>query len=159
MLRLSRKAWNNVIIISMLILIVVFNSTTNFLSGGGSDFTNSQSLLPEDAMITTMEFSDYKVERVGQGWRAIGINSEQATLEALTQAWHSAQIEQDATDLNITQATASEVVYIWLVSHSTPLKFEVFQLGKRTLVLSQQHLYQLSDTKFSSLFLAGNKDA
>ncbi|WP_340679494.1 hypothetical protein [Paraglaciecola sp.] len=159
MLRLSRKAWNNVIIISMLVLIVMFNTTTNFLSGGGADSAGSPFLIPEDALIATMEFDDYKVERVGQGWRALGINSEQADLVALTQAWHNAQIEQNATDLNITQATASEMVYIWLVGHKTPLKFEVFQLDKLTLVLSQQRLYQLSDTEFSSLFLSGIKDA
>lgn len=158
MIKLSRKAWNNVIIISMLLLIVLFNGSANFLNGG-ADSPRSHYLIPENTTIATMEFSDYKIERVGQGWRAIGIRSELADLEALTQAWYSAQIDQDATDLTITQATASAVVYLWLVGQNDALKFEVFKLGEQTLVLNQQRLYQLKNIEFSALFLSGAKDA
>jgi hypothetical protein len=158
MIKMSRKAWNNVIIISMLVLIILFNSSANFLNGG-ADSPLSPTLLPDNAIISTMQFSDYKIERVGQGWRALGISSDEVALITLIQAWQNAKIDQNATDLNITQATASEIVYIWLVSQKEPLKFELFQLGKHTLVLSNQRLLQLSDTEFSSLFLSGTKDA
>jgi len=158
MIKLSQKAWNNVIIISMLVLIILFNSSANFLNGG-ADTPSSPTLLPNGALISTMQFSDYKIERVGQGWRALGVSSDEGALIALTQAWQNAKIDHNASDLNISQATASEVVYIWLVSQKEPLKFELFQLGKHTLVLSNQRLLQLSDTEFSSLFLSGAKDA
>ena len=158
MLRLSRKAWNNVIIISMLVLIVMFNTTSNFLNGDRSTEQASH-LLASNAVITTMDFGDYKVERIGQGWRSIGTKASEDELVKLTEAWLTAQIDEQATELTVSQAVNNRIVTLWLVGKPNPIKFEVFQVADKTLVLTQQHLYQLRDTPFSSLFLAGATDA
>lgn len=158
MVKLSQKAWNNVIIVSMLLLIIMFNSSSNFLSSDTSA-DNMQYLLPQDSVVATLDFGDYQIERIGQGWRSVSIDSSQTRLNTLVQAWLSAQIEESPTNLSIGQAQQSQVVLVWLVGQTSPLKFELFDLANHTLVLSQQRLYELTQTPFTSLTLTGAPDA
>lgn len=158
MVKLSRKAWNNVIIFSMLILIFLFNSTSNFLSGG-ADNEQATRLIPEGAVIANLDFDDVKVERIGQGWRALGLNVDENQLVRLNQAWLNATLDTSAAELSISQATKSATVVISFVGQATAVKFEVFQVADKTLVLTQQRLHLLLDTPYNSLFIKSENDA
>ena len=158
MVKLSRKAWNNVIIFSMLILIFLFNSTSNFLTGG-ADSEQPAGLIPTGGVIASLEFDNVKVERIGQGWRALGIKASENQLIKLNQAWIEARLDAAETELSISQATDSRRVVVNLVGQQVPLKFEIFQVADKTLVLSQQRLYQLTNTAFSRLFIDSDNDA
>ncbi|MDP5041635.1 MAG: hypothetical protein NWQ26_12305 [Paraglaciecola sp.] len=158
MIKLSRRAWNNVIIFSMLILIFLFNSTSNFLNGG-ADSEQPSHLIPHDAVIASLDFGDVKVERIGQGWRAVGIDVQLHQLVELNQAWLNAKINNAANELSISQASNSRIVFISVLGQQSPLKFEVFEVNGNTLVLSQQRLYQLIDTPYNSLIIESDSDA
>lgn len=158
MVKLSQKAWNNVLIISMLVLIIIFNSSSNLLNSN-TDTEQPTHLLPNNAVIATMDFGDYKIERIGQGWRVLSNTSDESSLITLTQNWLNAEIETSPSDLTISQAQNSQVVIVWLVGEAEPQKFEVFKLADQTLVLSRQHLYQITNIPFSALFLNGVSDA
>lgn len=158
MVKLSRRAWNNVIIFSMLILIFLFNSTSNFLSGG-ADTKQTPRLIPAEALIASIDFGDIKVERIGQGWRALGIKIEESELLKLNQTWVDAEIDESVTELSISQASEGRMVLISLVGQPAVRKFEVFQVEGKTLVLSQQRLHQLRNTDFNRLFINSSNDA
>jgi hypothetical protein len=158
MVKLSRRAWNNVIIFSMLILIFLFNTTSNFLNGG-ADSKPSTYLVPEDAAIASIEFGHVKVERIGQGWRSLGAKATEGELVKLVQTWTEAQIDNSITELSISQASDSRIVFINIVGQPAALKFEVFQVQGKTLILTQQRLHQLRDTPFNSLFIGDKNDA
>lgn len=69
MIKLSRQAWNNVLIVTMIVMIFLFNSTNNFLNSGAADGPEEKFLLPEGSLILTIEFGAQKVERIGRAWR------------------------------------------------------------------------------------------
>ncbi|MBT1451905.1 hypothetical protein KJ365_13515 [Glaciecola sp. XM2] len=64
-MRLSQKAWNNVLIFSMLILIVVLNYDRLF----ESDESSSKPVVSEGDFIVSLQINQMTFERIGTGWR------------------------------------------------------------------------------------------
>lgn len=67
MLRLSRQAWNNVLIFSMLIMIALLNGLHKKL--GADEPLSEVLLLPEHSLVLIVNFGEFSVERIGQSWR------------------------------------------------------------------------------------------
>ena len=111
MIKLTQKAWNNVIIISMLVLIVMFNSTSNFLNGESSS-SQVSNLLPQSAEISSMDFGEYKIERIGQGWRVQHTAATEAQIQTLIDAWFSAKLLPLSESISLADATRSVVVRV-----------------------------------------------
>ncbi|MEM0515599.1 hypothetical protein WCN91_09265 [Pseudoalteromonas sp. YIC-827] len=97
-IKLSRKAWNNLLIFSMLIMIFVFNGLHHKL-GGNSEPEGPQPLLPEQSYILALEYPGVRIERIGSGWRLQGlpeagaVQVDVAELATRVQAWQSMQAE------------------------------------------------------------------
>lgn len=77
MLRLSRKAWNNVLIFSMLIMIMLLN-------GMHKKFDSTEPLakvplLPEHSLVLTLDFGQFAIERIGQSWRINHADEQQVS--------------------------------------------------------------------------------
>jgi len=88
MLRLSRQAWNNVLIFSMLIMIMLFNGLHKKL--GGEAVETKVSLLPENSLLLTLKLQHTQVERIGQSWRANPIVAmDESQLTQLMNTWLS----------------------------------------------------------------------
>lgn len=87
MLRLSRKAWNNVLIFSMMIMIMLFNGLHKKFSSEPEETVVT--LLPEDALVLTLKFEHTSIERIGQSWRANPTVAamDELALENLMTAW------------------------------------------------------------------------
>ncbi len=103
MIRLSRKAWNNVLIFSMLIMIFVFNGLhTKILNN--SEQVASQPVFA-DGQITELRFANVTIERIGVGARAVWQSDDPHTLGqapgAYLEAWQ-------AKALSLTVAPAVE---------------------------------------------------
>ena len=54
MIRLTSRAWNNVLIISMLLLILMFNLSGNLFSDEGATDEAIDVLIPHDGMLTSI---------------------------------------------------------------------------------------------------------
>ena len=67
MLRLSRRAWNNVLIFSMLIMIMLLNGMHKKFDS--ADPLAKVPLLPEHSLVLTLDFGKFAIERIGQSWR------------------------------------------------------------------------------------------
>ena len=158
MVKLSQKAWNNVIIFSMLILIVLFNASSNFLNGDNTQPELPQ-LLPPSSEITTLDFGRYKVERIGSTWRAVGIEATAQQLSQLIQAWQEAETQALSSDVSLAQSQHNIVVQVYLLGHSTPLRFEFFKLPSTTVVNTGKRLVSLSKESYQTLILENKTDA
>ncbi|NCP63471.1 MAG: hypothetical protein GW763_01595 [Paraglaciecola sp.] len=153
MLKLTQRAWNNVLIISMLVLILLFNRTSNFLNGGSDNIVDNH-LLPSDAQISTVDFGSYQVERIAKSWRCVGCSADIEQIEKLVTQWQTATTQASTENLALSDASVSQVVIISLLGQGQTHKYELFKVGDVTLVLYQQQVFQLQGSTFDDLRLA-----
>lgn len=151
MLRLSKRAWNNVLIVSMLVMILLFNSTNNILNGDNYE-ASIVPLIPEDGILMTLEIGDIKVERIGRGWRA---NTTpvipEVDLATLVQTWTQAQM----ISYELPSEDQPFVVIAWLAGAPEGLVFQLYPAAQGTLVKFQQQWYIVQDTPLSQFVLPG----
>ena len=86
MFKLSRKGWNNVIIVVVLIVITLLHRLE--LAQQENSAKRARPLLPEDAVVLTWQGPSWQIERIGQGWRSgpdLGLDSNQ--LAAHIERW------------------------------------------------------------------------
>ena len=86
MFKLSRKGWNNVIIVVVLIVITLLHRLEQAQQENSAQ--RSRPLLPEAAVVLTWQGPSWQIERIGQGWRSgpdLGLSSAQ--LAARIETW------------------------------------------------------------------------
>ena len=84
-IRLSKKGWNNVLIISMLIMIFVFNS--DLFNRTSSDEANVPvPIFGQNQVLLVADFGQFKIERIGNSWRQVG-GAEISDISLLAQTW------------------------------------------------------------------------
>ncbi|WJG09507.1 hypothetical protein [Aliiglaciecola sp. LCG003] len=153
MIRLSRKAWNNVIIFAMILMILLFNTTNNILTGSREE--SQLHLLPEHSMLMTLQMPEVNIERIGQGWRTVPTKAfDETQLQALAQKWQSSQMVDYSGAL---PAEMPVVVIAWLASENSGRVFQLYPNGQDTLVLYQQKMYQITDTSLEQLILSESR--
>ena len=151
MIKLSQRAWNNVIIVSMLMLIMLFNFSSNFLNDGGDEALYLFTLVPDNMTITTMEFEQDKVERIGQGWRTTSgmyINEE---LISLVEHWINAEVNLFDQGFDLPSPTST--VTLWFAGQVLPIEYQFMQLADKTLVKIDKQTYQLISPSYQMLTL------
>ena len=156
MIKLSQRAWNNVIIVSMLMLIMLFNFSSNFLNDGSDKASSLNTLVPANMTITTMEFDQHKVERIGQGWRtASGKYARKYSNEelvSLVEHWSNAEISLFEQSHNWQSSTST--AKLWFAGQALPIEYQFMQLADKTLVKIDQHTYQLVSPSYLMLILS-----
>jgi hypothetical protein len=152
MIKLSQRAWNNVIIVSMLILIVLFNFSSNFLNEESDETSSILTLVPANMTITTMQFEQEKVERIGQGWRAASGMYSNERLVSLVESWNKAEVSLFDQDLN--GQLSGPLVKVWFAGQALPIDYQFIQLADKTLVKVDQKTYQLISPRYSMLILS-----
>ena len=155
MIRLSQRAWNNVIIISMLVLIMLFNFSSRFLNGESSTSSSLISLVPINMTITTMEFALEKVERVGQGWRAKSGAHSSKEIARLVEYWSRAQVSsfEQGPNWQAPSSSSSLTVKLWFAGQALPAEYKLTNLADRTLVKIDKKTYQLTSPSYQMLIL------
>ena len=68
MFKLSRKGWNNVIIVVVLIVITLLHRLE--LAQQENSAKRARPLLPDSAVVLTWQGPSWQIERIGQGWRS-----------------------------------------------------------------------------------------
>ena len=66
MFKLSRKGWNNVIIVVVLIVITLLHRLE--LAQQENSAKRARPLLPDSAVVLTWQGPSWQIERIGQGW-------------------------------------------------------------------------------------------
>lgn len=100
MLRLSKRAWNNVLIISMLALILILNMD-RFSS---NDKPAIRPIVDEGEYILSLSINQVKIEKAASQWRinSSGVQPNQMpsaqTLQAIVSAWQQAYIQPAEID-------------------------------------------------------------
>lgn len=151
MVRLSKRAWNNVLIVSMLVMILLFNTTSNFLNDGDQETVNMP-LLPQGSVLMTLELGDIKVERIGRGWRSNASPAvSEETLANLVARWSEAQMSV----YGIPSAEQPLVAVVWLAGDTQGQVFQLYPAGVDTLVQYQQQWFILQNTAITELVLPG----
>ena len=156
MIKLSQRAWNNVIIVSMLILIMLFNFSSDFLNGGSDKALPLLTLVPANMVITTMQFEQEKVERIGQGWRATsGQYTKKYSNEELTslvEHWMNAEI--NSVDQSPNGQLPFSTVQLWFAGQALPIDYHFMQLEDKTLVKINKQIYLLISPSYQMLTLS-----
>lgn len=153
-MRLSKKAWNNVLIFAVLAMIFIFNFSHKKMLHNENSSPKQATLLPSQSMILTMQGPDYTVERIGRSWRSrpdIGLAPEQ--LGQMMEAWLSqplATLELPEGQLPVSQF--SQEYQFWLAGVDEPVSLILYQL-ETGLVISnwQSQLLQLDELNIHKL--------
>jgi hypothetical protein len=152
MIKLSQRAWNNVIIVSMLILIMLFNFSSDFLNDGSDGSSSLLTLVPPNMAITTMAFAQEKVERIGQGWRATSGMHSNERIALLVKYWMNAKISLFEQMPN--WQSPSSTVQLWFAGQALPIEYQFMQMEDKTLVKIDQQTYQLISPSYQMLILS-----
>jgi hypothetical protein len=152
MIKLSQRAWNNVVIVSMLVLIMLFNFSSSFLNDGRNEAPTFLTLVPLNLAITTMVFEQDKVERIGQGWRTTSGLYSNAEIASLVEHWVNAEISLFRQGLN--WQSPSSKVKLWFAGQALPIEYQFMQLEDKTLVKIDKQTYQLISPRYKMLTLS-----
>lgn len=152
MIKLSQRAWNNVIIVSMLMLIMLFNFSSDFLNGSSDEASSMVTLVPANMTITTITFEQQKVERIGQGWRATSGMYSNQRLASLVEQWMNAEINLFEQSPNWQLPTST--VKLWFAGQALPIEYQFMQLADKTLVKINQKTYLLISPNYQLLTLS-----
>jgi uncharacterized protein YbdZ (MbtH family) len=143
MIRLTKTAWNNIIIFAMLLMILLFNTTSNILNTP-SDMPDEVSLLPQGSVLMTLQSNGVQLERIGTGWR---VDSEDASIQAqidpLLTHWTSSIMTPTERPESL---PAGQVVVLWLAGESKGLVYSLYPFEQGTLVEFEQRFYTLAES-------------
>lgn len=139
---------------------MLFNFSSDFLNGGSGEAPSLLTLVPDNMTITTMQFEQEKVERIGQGWRATSReygkqHAEKYShekLASLVEYWTHAEISLFDQDLNWQSPTSS--VQLWFAGQASPIEYQFMLLADTTLVRIDKQTYQLISPSYQMLTLS-----
>lgn len=153
MIRLTKRAWNNILIFSMLGLILILNIDTF-----RSNEPTTRLIVPEGEYIINLQINQVEIEKAGQQWR-IDPNGIQPNLqpnieklEAIIRAWQQAYISPAGIefDNNLFSAPSSLVVISLAgVSQPTVVALNIvegqlfFVIDKEVYILNSPTIVQL----------------
>ncbi len=147
-MKLSRTAWNNVIIFSVMIIILLINATNDklFPDGENSQSSSEQLLLPEHSVILTLaiHFSDSKqllFERVGRGWqmtaKGLLVDFTEQQTEQMMFSWQQSSGLVQADSIVIDDQLATKVS-IDLAGTKQQQIFSLYPLNDQLLIYHQE---------------------
>ena len=117
-MKLSRTAWNNVIIISVMVIILLINVMNGRLFPSKNQVMSNDEgehlILSAHAVILTLEVRDkFIIERAGQSWRIESqqkfVDAKQHVIEQMMLAWQRSSGLLQADNLEVSGKTGIEV--------------------------------------------------
>lgn len=146
MFRLSRPAWNNVIIFSILAFILLINLSQQGAFESEPEYLDTEQALIGENVIVALEIDQQlKIERIGQAWRAQPAKISGQRLAQMMASWHIVQGQAVApqTGLNPNQAV---IISIWFAGRQDASFYSLYLLEDALLVLNHdnQQWFQLA---------------
>ncbi len=146
-MKLSRTAWNNVIIFSVMIIILLINATNDKLFPNEDKVSKAERfLLPEHSVILTLEVESPTnqsalFERIGRSWqlttKGVMLEKTDRQIEQMMFAWQQSQGLVQAAEIIIDDSKGVEVT-VALANETNPLTFTLYPLADQLLLYNQQ---------------------
>lgn len=155
MIRLTQRAWNNVLIFSMLLLIVLFNLSGGLFESGDTKPSPFIDLLPQNAVVMSIELDSRTIERVGRGWRLLPDGADARLLATLVANWQQAKLEAIGQD----QLEPSQVVTVWLAGEEQGRVYLFAHKGGEVLVQINGQIYKVLNKTWQALLTVEKTDA
>lgn len=146
MVKLSRKGWNNVIIIAVLVVIVLLHRLEQAQQANSAQRLHG--LLPEGAVVLTWQGPSWTLERMGQGWRTVpDLGLDNAALSRQVEQWQGWQL------LPSEPLRGTPVEFrLWLAGQGEPLRLALYQdNGRYAVRLGQDRWLTLSTEQYRAL--------
>ena len=143
--KLSKTAWNNVIIFSVMIIILLINSTNDRLFPDDNN-ANDKLLLPEHSVILTLTImlsEDKKIvfERIGRAWQmtsqGVFLDLTNQQIEQVMFAWQQSSGLVQAAEI-VVEGVAGVDVQLSLAGIEQEQRFTLYALTDQLLVYNQQ---------------------
>tara|TARA_B110000091_G_scaffold209479_1_gene250734 strand:- start:734 stop:1144 length:411 start_codon:yes stop_codon:yes gene_type:complete len=135
---------------------MLFNFSSDFLNGGSDKALSLLTLVPANMVITTMQFEQEKVERIGQGWRATSgqytTKYSNEELTSLVEHWMNAEI--NSVDQSPNGQLPFSTVQLWFAGQALPIDYHFMQLEDKTLVKINKQIYLLISPSYQMLTLS-----
>ncbi len=146
-MKLSRAAWNNVIIFSVMIFILFINVTHDKLFSEQSTQAEAlQSVLPLHSVVVTMNIilpgkQKINIERVGRHWKlttsGLIFSQTDQQIEQTMLAWQQSKGLMQAADI-VVEGTQGIFVEIALAGDENMHHFALYPLPDQLLIYKQQ---------------------
>jgi hypothetical protein len=144
-MKLSRTAWNNVIIFSVMIIILLINATNDRLFPEGES-VNDKNILPEHSVILTLSINFFDkrqltFERIGRAWQMtsqgilLDLNNQQ--IEQVMLAWQQGSGLVQADEILVEGVKGIEVL-INTSANKHELVYMLYPLVDQLLVFNVQ---------------------
>lgn len=151
-MRLSKRAWNNVLIFACLGMITIFNLMSGKLIENAEG--TIVSILPEQSMVLTLEYPTVSIERLGTSWRVNPSDKIQPDdVERIINAWLTMSGEMSL-------ATSDEEGYrvtLWLAGQEHPMKLWIQPESKLITNILSQKTWMITATQLNQLAVEMNK--
>lgn len=153
MKRLSKKGWNNVIILLVLVMIVVLRLSDERLTGK-DPAPVTDGLLPTGAVVLTWAAPAWRIERLGQSWRSVpDLGLDGAGLDGVLHQWQSWQLPPAEMAV---RGSAMELK-VWLAGVTEPVTLQLYQdQGQYAVVNWRGQLLSLSQAQYRNLLGGGH---
>lgn len=153
MLRMSNRAWNNVLIFTVIGLILIFN-----LDRFSDQSQATRKIVQDGEYILSMQINQVELERAGQVWRVDpnGIQPSEpmdsTSIESIINAWQSAFITP--ADIAFDQALFSNpnsLVVISLAGQSQPVVIGLFIIREQLFFVLEKQVFVLNSPSIQQL--------
>jgi len=143
-MKLSKTAWNNVIIFSVMLIILLINSTNNRLFPDND--TNDGLVLPEHSIILTLSMTlsnntTIKFERIARSWKTTNqgmlFDLTNQQIEQMMFAWQQSSGLLQADDIVVSGQESIEIT-LSLAGIEQVQKFTLYPLSDQLLVYNQR---------------------
>lgn len=148
MARMSKRAFNNVVIFAMLGMIFLFNINSFLPSATVPD---SIPLLPADGYVLKIEQGSYKLERVGQQWRWSGVRQTLATTpDQHINTWRNATMDMVKPPRTVLQ-TEPLITVVWLAGASQGVVYAIVPTPHKVWIQFNGDWYLLNQITIDEL--------
>jgi hypothetical protein len=144
-MKLSKTAWNNVIILSVMIIILLINTTNERLFPEDTD-VNDELLLPEHSVVLTLAIilsNNKKIvfERIGRAWQmtsqGVLLDLTNQQIEQVMFAWQQSRGLVQAAEIIVDGQKGVEVK-VSLAGVEQEQEFTLYSLTDQLLVYNHQ---------------------
>lgn len=98
-------------------------------------------LLPDGAVLMTLQMPKVTLERIGQGWQSsTNTGHSSSNIQALVANWQTAQMETFSEGL---PSGMPIIVIAWVAGENSGRVFQMYQDQNDIIVLYQQQLFKL----------------
>lgn len=156
-MKLSSRAFNNIVIFAMLGMIMLFNLDAWLPK---PSIHNKTRLINEQDMLLRIDMNDGRIERIGTDWRLVADKNVPVPLAGDAYNWVQQWQDAELTPVNAIPAIIeSTEVKVWLAAQNKPAELTLERTASDTFVTIAEQHFRITNTDYTALiFLPKRKD-